>query len=176
MNQGVFDRLSNQSEKKYIASITQIASTDPDFSLVDYKEFKKLKECYTDMDRRIKNVERLCDDYAIKKLTDEKNITIPIISMTEVKFNRLAEKWRNETAYASSLFEISMNENYQYIIGMGRNAIPFILRELLKKTEHWFWALKAITCEDPVSDKDRGDLVRMTGAWLNWVAINGYEL
>jgi hypothetical protein len=33
---------------------------------------------------------------------------------------------------------------------MGKDAIPLLLRELGKKSGRWFWALKAITREDPV--------------------------
>jgi len=57
---------------------------------------------------------------------------------------------------------------------MGRGAVPLILAELRKKTEHWFWALKAITGEDPVREEDRGNLERMAQAWLIWGARNDY--
>jgi hypothetical protein len=51
---------------------------------------------------------------------------------------------------------------------MGEKALPFIYFELQKEPDHWFWALKAITCEDPVPKEQRGNLQLMTIAWLKW--------
>jgi len=93
----------------------------------------------------------------------------------ESRFSHLAEQWRRETELASSVVEMATHPAYQQIIGMGKTAIPYIIRELAKDREHWFWALKAITGEDPVPEKDRGDLQKMTNAWLEWATLNGYE-
>ena len=68
-----------------------------------------------------------------------------------------------------------MHPAYQQIVGMGRSAVPFILKELANGPGHWFWALRAISGEDPVSPKDRGDVLKMTNAWLVWGARNGYD-
>lgn len=43
-----------------------------------------------------------------------------------------------------------MHPAYQQIIGMGEKALPLILRDLRDRpTGHWFWALNAITGEEP---------------------------
>jgi hypothetical protein len=93
----------------------------------------------------------------------------------KTRFERFAAKWRSETELCSTVLEMATNSSYQHIIGMGRVAVPFLLAELAQRPDHWFWALKAITGEDPVSESDRGDLRRMTQAWLIWGARNGYE-
>ena len=62
----------------------------------------------------------------------------------------------------------AMHPAYQQIIGMGKTAIPLILFEMMAKPGHWFWALKSITGEDPVSPEQRGDVNEMTQAWLRW--------
>ena len=65
---------------------------------------------------------------------------------------------------------------YQQIIGMGAEALPFIFRELQKEPDHWFWALHAITGENPVSKNAAGDLKAMTSTGLNGHGITGiYE-
>ena len=91
-----------------------------------------------------------------------------------IKFLELKNQWKEETAMLSSITEISMNPAYQQIIGMGQIAIPFILSELKKKPDHWFWALKSITGEDPVLQEQRGRLKEMAGAWLKWGKGKGY--
>ncbi|MBI5685969.1 MAG: hypothetical protein HZC54_12930 [Verrucomicrobia bacterium] len=88
---------------------------------------------------------------------------------------KLAEQWRSETRRCSTLLEMATHPAYQQIIGMGHTVVPYLLKDLAKKPEHWFWALKAITAEDPVPEADRGNLERMTQGWLIWGARNGYE-
>ncbi len=91
-------------------------------------------------------------------------------------FQELVDEWRSQTAFSSSLIEIVMKPAYQRIIGMGRTAIPLILKELRKQLDHWFWALKAISGEDPVHEQDQGNLVKMRTAWLAWGAAHGYDI
>ena len=84
------------------------------------------------------------------------------------KFASLAEAWRQEVQLTSSLTQMVLHPMYQRIIGMGVAAVPFLLRELERKPDHWFWALHAITGADPVKPEDRGKLRKMTEAWLKW--------
>jgi uncharacterized protein (DUF433 family) len=90
------------------------------------------------------------------------------------QFRDLAQQWKDATEYCSSTTEISMHPAYQRIIGMGERALPLIVEELRHEPDHWFWALKAITGNDPVAPSDRGDLQLMTQAWLNWAGQHGY--
>jgi hypothetical protein len=85
-----------------------------------------------------------------------------------LQLSGLAHKWREETKFTSSFTELVMHPSYQRIIGVGRAAVPFLLRELQSRPSHWFWALNAITGENPVPYEDRGNLDRMTAAWLDW--------
>jgi hypothetical protein len=84
------------------------------------------------------------------------------------KFYSLAEAWRQDVRVTSSLTEMILHPAYQRIIGMGIAAVPFILHELERKPDHWFWALTAITGADPVQPEDRGKLRKMAEAWLRW--------
>ena len=84
------------------------------------------------------------------------------------RFLDLARRWRHDTRWLSSTTEISLHPAYQEIIGMGPDALPFILEELRDSSDHWFWALKAISSEDPVPPSARGSVKHMTSAWLRW--------
>jgi hypothetical protein len=88
-------------------------------------------------------------------------------------FGALAADWKAKRGPVSSVTEMAMVPEYQRIIGMGARALPFILEELERRPDHWFWALKAITGEDPVPSEARGNLRRMTEAWLQWGHANG---
>lgn len=84
----------------------------------------------------------------------------------EMEFQELAAKWQEETWFSSSIIDMAMNQNYQRIIGKGMDVVPLILRELEREPDHWFWALSAITGENPITEEDAGDLEKMTEAWL----------
>ena len=58
---------------------------------------------------------------------------------------------------------------------MGPVAVPLLLRELATNLDSWFWALRAITEEDPVPEEARGDGDAMAGAWLNWAKERGIQ-
>lgn len=92
----------------------------------------------------------------------------------ETTFYQLIEQWRMEMRGVSSTDRMSMHPAYQQIIGMGSDVIPLLLRELEKKSGRWFWALKSITREDPVTPEQRGKTNEMIEAWLNWGIKKGY--
>ena len=88
-------------------------------------------------------------------------------SELERTFLALAERWRRDTEPLSSITMKSMHPAYQRIVGMGRRALPLVFREMRRAPDHWFWALTAITGEDPVEPEDAGDIEKMTEAWLS---------
>ncbi len=90
----------------------------------------------------------------------------------ERDFNTLVEQWYTNTLLYSSIQDISMDPAYQQIIGMGSQVLPLIFRELPEGRSLWFWALHAITREDPVGEDESGD--QAVEAWLIWGKERGY--
>ncbi|HEV2990994.1 MAG TPA: hypothetical protein VG759_21325 [Candidatus Angelobacter sp.] len=94
-----------------------------------------------------------------------------------MKFQSLVQEWRETRGVTSSITSMSMLPAYQEIIGMGEKAVPLIIQHL--KTEgdepdHWFWALAALTGANPVRPEDRGNMTKMTKAWIGWAENEGY--
>ncbi|MEG4344976.1 hypothetical protein QUB70_17000 [Microcoleus sp. A003_D6] len=89
-------------------------------------------------------------------------------------FYQLVEQWKTETRGISSTEQLSLHPSYQQIIGMGPNVIPLLLRELENNSGRWFWALKAISREEPVTPEQRGKTEEMIAAWWNWGREKGY--
>ncbi len=92
----------------------------------------------------------------------------------ETRFNALATQWKADRGPTSFVAEMAMHPAYQQIIGLGMDAVPLLLRELKRNPDHWFWALKSITAEDPVPPEDRGKVDRMARHWLEWGQQRGY--
>jgi hypothetical protein len=91
------------------------------------------------------------------------------------QFDDLAEKWRSETRFISNVTKRALHPSYQRIIGIGPSAVPLILHEMSEKgPDDWFWALTAITGENPISEESSGNMNAMMEAWLKWGATTGY--
>jgi hypothetical protein len=92
----------------------------------------------------------------------------------ESLFAKLTEDWKRDSRFLSSTTAIATHPAYQRIIGLGPQVIPSILNAMQREPGHWFWALAALTGEDPVSLQDRGRIGAMTEAWLKWGRENGW--
>jgi hypothetical protein len=92
----------------------------------------------------------------------------------EREFRYHSETWLRETAHISSATELVLHPSYQRIIGLGPAVLPLLLRDLVLEPQDWFWALNAITGENPVPLEDAGDVRRMTEAWIRWGREHGY--
>ena len=90
------------------------------------------------------------------------------------RFRELAERWREDTQFQSSATALFMHPDYQEIIGMGHQALPLILQDLAATRSNWFWALRAITGENPVPPEERGQIGKMTERWLAWGHAHEY--
>lgn len=100
---------------------------------------------------------------------------LPISRETlEQKFHGLAEIWRQETECISSVPDMVLHPCYQQIIGMGPSVIPLLLAELEARPHHWFWALSAITGENPIKPAHRGNMSSMRMDWMEWGCRFGY--
>lgn len=92
----------------------------------------------------------------------------------KLKFETLANQWKENTKFLSSIDSIVNDSSYKQIINMGEDAIPFILEDLSKTSSYWFYALKEISGEDPVDNKYRGQIDKMTEAWISWGRLKAY--
>jgi hypothetical protein len=88
--------------------------------------------------------------------------------LTSERFHRLAAEWKTQSLYLSDSRRMAMLPSYQAIIGMGLPVVPLILEELRAESDHWYWALEAITGEDPVPADVDGNMSLIREAWLNW--------
>ena len=87
---------------------------------------------------------------------------------TSELFERLKTEWKSKTRHMSNSAQMATIWAYQQIIGMGRPALPLILKELERETDHWFWALEAISGENPVPAEQAGEVESMAKSWIEW--------
>ena len=99
-----------------------------------------------------------------------------LLSPIDVKtrFQRLAQEWKRDSRYLSNTAQMAMLKPYQRIIGLGLPVVPLILEELQREPDQWFWALEAITEENPVPSEAAGKVRQMAQAWINWGREHGF--
>ena len=93
----------------------------------------------------------------------------------DVQFASLASEWKHSVRIISDWNQMILHPCYQRIIGLGPNVIPLILKDLEQNGGHWFWALQALTGENPVAKEDAGKARKMTKSWLDWGKQKGYS-
>jgi hypothetical protein len=88
------------------------------------------------------------------------------------EFDSHVQKWKRDTRHLSSLAAMISHPSYRRIMGMGKEGLPLLFRELSKRPDHWFAALSAMTGIDPVpQDTPFGEAVKI---WLAWGREKGY--
>jgi hypothetical protein len=96
-------------------------------------------------------------------------------SQREKKFKRLVSEWKEQrNKWSSDPHEWAMSPAYQKIIAMGPEAIPLVLKELMRRPDHWFWALNMLSDTNPIRPEHAGDFREMINDWLKWGRENGY--
>ncbi len=90
------------------------------------------------------------------------------------RFQRLAAEWKEQSRYLSNTAQMAMLKPYQQIIALGWPAVPLILEELQREPRQWFWALEAITDENPVPSEAAGKVRLMAQAWIEWGKRQGH--
>jgi hypothetical protein len=84
------------------------------------------------------------------------------------EFQKHEKKWKRDTRHISSPSEKYLHASYARIIGLGWPVVSLILQTLRRQPDDWFYALRAITGENPVTAQMAGDVKRMTNAWISW--------
>lgn len=83
-----------------------------------------------------------------------------------VKFEAFSEQWKKETGRFSNTKDKYLHPAYQRIIGMGWAVVPLLIEDLNKQPAFWFWALRAITGENPATAGM--DVAQSIAAWTDW--------
>jgi hypothetical protein len=90
------------------------------------------------------------------------------------RFDALADHWlATDFGPSSDYMEYVTHWAYRAIIDLGQPAVPLILERLARATDHWGFALRTITGENPVPREAAGDAVEIAAAWLQWGRTRG---
>jgi hypothetical protein len=98
-----------------------------------------------------------------------RGLAIPLaVVNTKARFFKLADEWSEKTMHVSSVSDLINDPSYQQIIGLGWDALPYLLDDLRRNKRFWFPALAAIAGVRPFDPGDLSNPRRMTEAWLKW--------
>ena len=89
------------------------------------------------------------------------------------EFEMLADQWEGETRNLSSPSAISRHAAALEITGLGESVVPLILNRMVSRPWFWFDILRTLTQDNPIGPSMRGDMQRMTEAWVSWGVDRG---
>jgi len=91
------------------------------------------------------------------------------VSELEFQFNELAAKWKAETGLFS-LDRDKVNDTFLDLISLGKEIVPFILKDMQKPAgaARWHIALKALTKENPITNEDLSNSKLVKEKWIKW--------
>jgi len=99
----------------------------------------------------------------------------PETDSVEKRLRQLEATWMAAVGHHSSTTKLVTHPAYQEILRLGPAVIPLMLRDLEQRPRLWVWALPDLTGADPVPPSDRGNIAKMSEAWLRWAKANGIE-
>lgn len=99
----------------------------------------------------------------------------PAIADLQTQFNALVADWKAARGHSSSINSWVRLPAYRSIVALGQSVIPLLLAELEREPDHWFWALKELTGENPVTPEGRGNVIEMAKCWIAWGKAKGYR-
>jgi len=112
--------------------------------------------------------------HALRATKSRLTTTTPLTVIDNTRdFERLADAWEADTQHFSSTTQLVLHPNYQRIIGMGPAILPLLFARLRHRPHQWFWALRAITGQDPVRPENVGNLEAMANDWMAWARGHG---
>jgi len=86
-------------------------------------------------------------------------------------FRELVDIWKTETWYRTPVSRRISHPAYLKIIGLGPQALPWIMQELRQEQDYWFAALEAISREP---SPNAANLSELRDTWLEWGKRHGY--
>jgi hypothetical protein len=94
--------------------------------------------------------------------------------LTEGKFRERVNAWRMATGQQFIMEKILYHPTYLAIIGLGPDAVQFLLRELRDRPSPLFLALTSITGANPIQPGSKmKDAIK---DWLQWGRENGIDV
>jgi len=80
---------------------------------------------------------------AIKHITESKEADYTSL-LNQVKFNKHYQTWLKKITFCARVDKMVEDDDFQSIVNMGQDAVPFIINELSNKPSFLVWALNFI--------------------------------
>lgn len=98
----------------------------------------------------------------------------PLLAKRQL-FEQYKRQWKRETMFLSNVKAKAMNLNYQRILTLGEDAIPWMLEDFQNGVFlDWFWALAVISGDNPIPEEIAGNVKAMAEAWIKWGQTKNY--
>ena len=99
-------------------------------------------------------------------------LRIELNDEARVYFDMWRNQWLDETKYNSNISSSMQHPLYSKILSLGDIIVPFLIMDLRENKTHWFYALTALTGENPILKEHSGQVDNMIADWVKWAEVN----
>lgn len=178
---GEFDEQGREIVSRFdrmIASLTDLRDGTVKLLLDHGYEIEAVSRLEEDIEALIQLKEATLNNWPWSDAQRTPDLSVSCTNLAS-KLDSLASEWKAARGHTASVNMWVRLPAYQQIIEIGRlhkdEVIGFLLKELTHSPDHWFWALKELTGQNPVTPESRGNIDSMSKCWIEWGKQHGYR-
>lgn len=120
---------------------------------IAYNE-KDILNNFVNVDREVFNLSKCRDNIIYDK------------ELMNVRFNHYLKKWQSDILFTSDINEVIENKNFQSIIALGDDVVPFIINELKYQPSYLVWSLNIILHKR--ISRNNITIAEASKVWIKW--------
>jgi hypothetical protein len=127
---------------------------------------------YAELDQ-YSHIDTVLTNHATSRYISEINDPSELMMNGKLMFDALESSWRKETRFLSSVNDIINQRDFQAIISMGNQAVPFIGRSIEAQPSTLVWALNMIF-KGKISEKKDLTITEACKLWVKELKRQGW--
>ena len=118
-------------------------------------------------------IDTVLTNHATSRYISEVNDPSELVMNGKLMFDALEASWKNETRFLSSVNDIINQRDFQAIVSMGAQAVPFIGQSIETQPSTLVWALNMIF-KGKISEKKDLTITEACKLWVKELKRQGW--
>ena len=118
-------------------------------------------------------IDTILTNHATSRYIEEVNDPSELMMSGKLMFDELVSSWKKETRFMSSIKDIVEQQDFQAIVAMGEQAVPFIGQSIETEPSTLVWALNLIF-KGKISEKKDLTIAEACKLWVRELRRQGW--
>ena len=118
-------------------------------------------------------IDTVLTNHATSRYISEVNDPMEMMMSGKLMFDALESSWKKETRFSSSIHDIINQRDFQAIVSMGTQAVPFIGKSIEAQPSMLVWALNIIF-KGKISEKKDLTITEACKLWVKELKQQGW--